>query len=82
MGWFRGFLTAFWLTFLYHVRRARVKQLSHCVGGDLLEVNVGRDELLLVRQPPGDGIFFPIPVEVCELFLSLQSFIMFCLLEN
>ena len=65
MGRFRGFLAAFWLTFLYELKRARVKQLSHFVGGDLLEVNVGRDELLLVRQPPADGISFPIPVEVC-----------------
>ena len=82
-SWFEGLLAAFRLTFLFKVRRARVKQLSHFVGGDLLEVNVSRDELRLARQASSDGIFVPILVEVGELFLSLQSFIILrCLLVN
>ena len=73
-GCFRRFVATFWSTFIINVRRARVKQFSYLVGGDLLEVNVGWDELRLVHRASGDGTCFPILVEVCELFLSVQSF--------
>ena len=73
-GCFRRFVATFWSTFVINVRRARVKQCSYFVGGDLLEVNVGWDELRLVHRASGDGTCFPILVEVCELFLSMQSF--------
>ena len=42
------------LTFFCDFKRTRVKQFAHRVGGNLLEVNLGWDELRLMHAAPSN----------------------------